>query len=147
MFAVRRTALTVLLWKIHRALYRATGGRFGSRLGRLRVLLLVTRGRRSGERREVALNYFEHERTPIVVGSNAGDDRHPAWYLNLEAEPVAEIHVAGSVRHVRARRAGGEERERLWRRLVALDPSYETYRVRTSREIPIVLLEPLDRPA
>lgn len=142
---MRRNPITILGWKIHRALYRVSGGRLGSRVGRLPVLLLSTRGRRSGERRDVALNYLEEDGTPVVIGSNAGDERHPAWYLNLEADPDAEVRIGATARRVRARRATGEERDRLWRRVVSLDRSYETYRRRTSREIPIVLLEPIDR--
>ena len=134
----------VLAWRVHRLIYRLSGGRVGTRLGAMRVLLLTTTGRRSGRAHDVALNYFEDAGRPVVIASNAGDDRHPAWYLNLRAHPEAEIRVGTRTQPVRARLPEGSERERLWRRLVALDPSYEVYERRTSRPIPVVVLDPAD---
>ena len=143
--AVRRTGLVLALWKLHRRIYRATGGRLGSRLGPWRVLLLETKGRRSGEARPVALNYFEDAGRLVVVASSAGDDRHPAWWLNLRAAPETTVRLGGQMRTVRAREVEGPERDRLWERLVAIDPSYDEYRTRTRRRIPVVVLEPVHR--
>ena len=110
----------------------------------MRVLLLTVIGRRSGRPQEVALNYFEgDDGQPVVIASNAGDDRHPAWYVNLRAHPNAAVRLGTETRRVRARTTIGPERERLWRRVVELDPSYEEYRRRTVRPIPVVVLEPL----
>lgn len=79
--AVRRTPLVELGWRIHRALYRASGGRIGARVGPLPVLLLTVRGRRSGEPRTVALNYLQDGRRLVVFASHAGEHRHPPWLL------------------------------------------------------------------
>lgn len=77
-----------------------------------------------------------------MIGSYARKDRHPAWYLNLAARPEAEARLGSRLIRVRASTASGAERERLWRRVVAADPAYAEYQARTSREIPVVILEP-----
>ncbi len=143
--AVRRNALVLALWRLHRRVYRASGGRVGSRLGPWRVLLLETRGRTSGQPRAVTLNYFEDAGGLVVIASSAGDDRHPAWWLNLRAHPDAKVRLGGEARDVRAREVEGPERDRLWARLITIDPSYEVYRTRTSRRIPVVVLERRER--
>lgn len=125
---------------VHRAIYRASGGRLGAWLT-APMLLLTTRGRRSGAPRTVPLLYVPDGERFVVVGSNAGDDRPPAWWLNLEAEPRASIQVGPDRHDVVARRAVGEERARLWSLLVSTHAGYREYERRTSREIPIVILE------
>jgi proline iminopeptidase len=107
------------------------------------ALLLTTTGRKSGERRDVALNYFSDGDSYIVVASYAGEDRDPAWWRNLKANPDAELRVGGRRIRVRAREADGAERERLWTRLVATDPAYAEYQERTKRRLPVVVLEPV----
>ena len=77
--AVRRTRLIEIMWKLHRFVYRASGGRVGGAFGGAPVLLLITTGRRSGEPRPVTLTYFEDGDRLVVVASNTGEDRHPAW--------------------------------------------------------------------
>lgn len=129
-----------LFWRLHRAFVRLTGGRFG-RVGPLPVLLLTTRGRKSGEPRAVALNYIRDDDTFVVIGSNVGEDRDPGWWKNLKANPVAEILVDGKRIRVRARVCEGAKRQLLWDRIVALDPAYEEYQRRTDRRIPVVALE------
>jgi F420H(2)-dependent quinone reductase len=131
-----------LFWRIHRAFVRLTGGRF-ARVGALPVLLLTTRGRKSGERRDVALNYIRDDEAYVVIGSYAGEDRDPAWWLNLKAHPDAEILVDGRRIHVRARRCDGAKRQLLWDRIVYRDRAYAEYQRRTNREIPVVALEPI----
>ena len=79
----------------------------------------------------------------IIVASNGGDDRHPAWWLNLKANPIAQIQVGRVVNQVRAREATELERNRLWPHLVGMYSVYDDYQRRTSRKIPIVFLEPL----
>jgi deazaflavin-dependent oxidoreductase (nitroreductase family) len=143
--AVRRNPIVMLAWRLHRWIYQVSGGRLGFRLGAMRVLLLTTRGRRSGKLHRVALNYFEDDQgQPVIVASYAGEDRHPAWYLNLEAHSVAEAQIRRERRRVTARTTIGAERERLWTRLVKIDPSYAVYERRTARQIPVVVLEPGD---
>ena len=111
--AVRRTRLIEIVWKLHRFVYRASGGRVGGAFGGAPVLLLITTGRRSGEPRSVTLTYFEDGDRLVVVASNTGEDRHPAWWLNLQEHPDAAVQVGATTTRVRAKEAVGEERERL----------------------------------
>jgi deazaflavin-dependent oxidoreductase (nitroreductase family) len=122
--------------------YRLTKGRVGGRLMDMPVLLLTTTGRRSGQERTVPLTYFEDGDALLVVGSKGGSPRHPDWYLNLGADPEVEVQVGGEHRLLRARTATAEEAERLWPMVLARAPVYGKYRTKTSREIPLVLLEP-----
>jgi deazaflavin-dependent oxidoreductase (nitroreductase family) len=134
-----------VLWWLHRAIHRVTGGRLGtSQAGedRLGTLFLRTIGRRTGEARETALFYLADGPDIVVVASNAGADRDPAWWRNLQAEPDAEVEIARRRRPVRARLALGPERERLWARIVAVSDDYAAYEDATDRPIPVVLLEP-----
>ena len=143
MAAVRRNAFVELFWKIHPALYRLTGGRVLGRLLGLPVLLLTTTGRRSGQPRTRALTYLPDGEHTVVIASFLGEPRHPDWWLNLRAHPEATIQRGATTTRVRAREAEGEERERLWRAVVATTPDYAEYARRTSRRIPVVVLEPI----
>jgi len=106
------------------------------------TLLLTTRGRRSGALRRTGLIYGEDDGNYVVVGSNAGSDHHPHWYLNLLAEPRARVQVAAETFDAVAREAEGEERARLWQAMTEIFPQYKSYRKKTSRKIPVVVLEP-----
>jgi F420H(2)-dependent quinone reductase len=134
-----------LVTRLHPVVYRATGGRWfvGSNFGVQNVLVTVT-GRRTGKVREVPLFAFADGDRMVVIGSNAGGDREPAWVGNLRANPHARLRVGRSHRPVRARETEGEERERLWALASAGYPGYETYRARTSRTIPVIVLEPVE---
>ena len=140
--AVRRTRFIEIIWKLHRFVYRLSGGRLGAAFGGAPVLLLITTGRRSGEPRPVTLTYFEDGERLVVIASNAGEDRHPAWWLNLKEQPDATVQIGDITTRVRAVEAVGEERERLWAELIRRDSAYEKYRLRTDRQIPVVLLRP-----
>ena len=133
--------LLALITAIHRFVYRISGGRLGGRLGRRDMLLLTTVGRKSGLERTAPLLYVSHGDDFVVVASNAGDERAPAWWLNLGARPEATVRVGRETCGVRARRATHDEVSRLWPLLEASYGSYASYRERTSREIPVVLLE------
>jgi deazaflavin-dependent oxidoreductase (nitroreductase family) len=133
--------LLALVTHLHRALYRLSGGRVGGNLAGIRVLLLTTRGRRSGLPRSLPLLYVEAGTGWVVVASNAGDDRDPAWWRNLLACPEASVQVGRERHAVRARRATPEEETALWPKLVAAYGPYARYRERTLREIPIAILE------
>ncbi len=110
---------------------------------RIGTLFLTTTGRKSGEKRTTPIFFIRDGRNLVVVASNAGDDRDPAWYLNLIANRDAEVKIAaGGVTRVHARDATDEERPRLWPELVRLNPAYMRYVDRTSRPLPIVILEP-----
>ena len=139
---VRRSRLTTLFWRVHRWLYLASGGRLGVGILGQSALLLTTVGHKSGEPRRVALFYFPHGESYVVVASNAGAPHHPHWYHNLMATPEAEVRIGRRRLAVRAREAEGEERERHWAQVVAADPTYAEYQKRTERRIPLVVLEP-----
>jgi len=130
---------------IHTHLYELSGGTIGARVRAAPVLVLTTRGRRSGKLRTTPLLYLTDGERLVVVASNGGAPRNPGWFFNLEAHPDAVVQVRREHRRVQARRATAEERDRYWRQLVAIYPAYESYRAKTSREIPLVVLEPRDR--
>jgi F420H(2)-dependent quinone reductase len=127
---------------IHRRVYRLTGGRVGGHIGKLSVLLLTTTGRKSGQPRTQPLVYTRTGDGYAVIASKGGAAQHPLWYLNLRANPLAEVTVGSETQKVRGRDAEGEERERLWRVLADLYPGYDRYAQKTSRRIPVVVLEP-----
>ena len=140
--AVRKTKLMQLVWKWPPRIYRATGGRvLGSMMG-LPVLLLNTRGRKSGAPRTSALMYLPEGGAAVVVGSYAGEPRHPDWWLNLLADPHGTVQRGRTVTAIVAREAEGTERERLWNEFVRRDSGYAEYARRTTRRIPVVVLQP-----
>jgi len=128
--------------KIHAWVYRRTGGRIGHTAGSLRNLLLTTTGRRSGEQRTVPLTYMADGPRYVLVASNGGSDRHPAWWLNLVADPHATIQVGPRTLAVVARRAEGADHARLWPAVKKMNPFYGQYELITDRDIPVVILEP-----
>jgi F420H(2)-dependent quinone reductase len=124
----------------HAAIYRATSGKVAGRMFDSPVLLLSTTGRRTGKERTTPLLYLEDDRDLVVVASNGGAKEHPAWYLNLKSEPEARVRVNDRTLRVRAEEATGEEKRRLWSRLVEMYSPYASYQRRTEREIPVVVL-------
>ena len=128
---------------LHVAVYRASGGRvFGSFRGGP-ILLLTTQGRKSGRARVTPLLYVRDGDAFVVVASNGGMDWEPAWWLNLQANPVARVQAGPRVFRARAERVESEDRARLWPRLVRMYPGYEGYQRRVSREIALVRLQPV----
>jgi deazaflavin-dependent oxidoreductase (nitroreductase family) len=124
-------------------LFRMTGGRLGARFrGGAPVCLVTTRGRKSGVLRTVALLYLQDGERVVIVGSKGGMSHHPAWYLNLRADPRCEVEIGRTRTSMRARVAAPDERRALWLRLVAMYPDYDDYQGRTTREIPVVVCEP-----
>ena len=138
-------------WRAHRALYRASRGRFLWTTSNKRgwgALLLTTIGRRSGRERSVIIGYIEDGPNLVTLAMNGGDEGHPSWWLNLEAHPEAVVRAARQrPRPVRARRSLGEERDRLWQRWAAVDPKLDAYAGRRSTETPVIVLEPVTDPA
>ena len=130
------------LLALHQLVYERTGGLIGHRLGRGRMLLLRTRGRKSGKARTAALLYLEDGDNRVVVGSKGGSDRPPAWLLNLEADPAVEVQVRTRRYQARARVATPAERGRLWPLFTEVWPDYRRYQEQTTREIPLVILSP-----
>jgi deazaflavin-dependent oxidoreductase (nitroreductase family) len=131
------------LWgKLNVPLYRLSRGRLFGRVGRAPVLLLTTTGRRSGESRTAPVLYHRDGERIVVIGSNAGNQRAPAWALNLEANPDCEVEVGARRSTARARVAQGEERERLWNAMSDQFGGFEQYRERTDRDIRVFVLDP-----
>ncbi len=131
-----------LVTRLHGLLFRRTNGRFGRSVRGMPVLVLETRGRKSGKPRSVPLLFVEDAGDWVVIASSGGDPRHPAWFLNLEAEPHGTVITAAGRRPVDATVTGGEERERLFGRLAEVYSGFHAYRDRTTRELPIVRLRP-----
>lgn len=122
-------------------LLRISRGRIGSKLGRQRILLLHTVGRKSGVERTIPIAYFETEGRYLIVASNWGKDRNADWYLNLKANPNARLGIDGRLVSVTAREAQGEEYDRLWKFATERHPPYLDYQKMTSRRIPIMIFE------
>jgi deazaflavin-dependent oxidoreductase (nitroreductase family) len=126
--------------------YVESDGRKGHQYYGTPTLLLTTRGRRSGLLRRTALIYGRDGDNYLVVASNGGSPHHPAWYLNLVAEPEVHVQVRGDRFRARARTAGADERPALWRTMASIFPTYDRYLAkagRAGREMPLVILEPL----
>jgi len=107
-------------------------------------LLLTTVGRRSGEPQQLPLFYGKVPGGYAIVASKGGAPSHPAWYLNLEAQPVVDVQVRARKFKARARVAEGEERAAIWQQMLEVWPFYEEYQANTDREIPVVVLEPIE---
>jgi deazaflavin-dependent oxidoreductase (nitroreductase family) len=122
--------------------YRETGGQVGYRWNDAPTLLLTTVGRRTGEPRTSALIFGQDGDDYLVVASMGGAPQHPQWYLNLTANPVAEIQVLADRMPVLARTAADDERARLWKIVTGVWPNYDAYQARTERIIPVVVLSP-----
>ena len=127
---------------IHKLLFRLSNGRLLGRLEGHGVLILVTRGRRTGKPRLSPLLYFRFEGSSdlIVVASNYGQDHHPAWYLNIAAEQNVSVETDGERFVAEARITRGEERAALFDKVVAANPRFAGYRAATNRQIPVVAL-------
>ena len=134
-----------VLHRIDRPVYRLTRGRytFAALLAGLPVVMLTTTGARSGIRRTSPVLGFPTADGLVVIASNYGQRRHPAWYHNLRANPEGEVTVEGATRRFRAREAEGERRDRIWRAALEVYPGWSAYERRaTERRIAVFVLEP-----
>jgi deazaflavin-dependent oxidoreductase (nitroreductase family) len=131
-----------LIGEEHIRRYRETNGAVGYLWNGVPTLLLTTTGRRSGEPRTSALIYAPDGDDYLVVASTGGAPKHPSWYLNLAANPAAEIQVLGDHIAVTAHTATDDEKPRLWRIVTDAWPNYDVYQTRTDRVIPVVVLSP-----
>ena len=122
--------------------YRETGGKVGHewRNGS-KILLLTTKGRKTGEPRTSPLIYENDGDRYVIVASKGGAPEHPGWYRNLSKNPDVELQVMDEVFPAQARTAEGEERDRLWKLAAQQWPAYDDYKQKTEREIPVVVLE------
>lgn len=121
--------------------YVETDGRKGHRWRGAHTLLLTTRGRKSGKLRRTALIYGRDGDRYLVVGSRGGANAHPAWYLNLVADREVQVQVGDQRFKAHAVIATKRQQPRLWRSMVSIWPEYERYQAKTTRDIPVVILE------
>jgi len=137
------TPVSTRISRFHGWLLRRTGGRLRRSwlfAGGQPVISLTTTGRKSGKPRSTAVACFVDGDRLVSAGMNLGKPQHPAWALNLIANPQATIAIAGETVDVIARKAAGEERERLWSRWVELQPSAQAFEDLAGREVPLFVL-------
>jgi deazaflavin-dependent oxidoreductase (nitroreductase family) len=120
--------------------YRRSGGKIAGRLFGAPLLLLTTTGRRSGKPWTVPLMYQTDRDRWVIVASNGGSDRHPAWWLNLRAHPEATIEIGRETYPITAAATSGEEYERLFRSMADMYKGYDQYAKKTTRMMPVVVL-------
>ena len=135
-------SITGQILRVHQRIYEATDGRIGHGTIGVPTLLLRTRGRRSGATRTNALAYARDGDAYLVVASKGGAPQHPAWYLNLDANPDVEIQVKGDKMRAHARTATPDEKAKLWPIMTSEWPDYDRYQEQTDRDIPVVVLQP-----
>lgn len=121
--------------------YVETDGKKGHLFHGMPTLLLTTRGRRTGKQRRTALIYGRDGDRYVLVASNGGAPKHPAWYLNLLEQPNVEVQVGPDKFSARARAATAEEKPRLWQTMTSIFPRYDAYQRKAGRDIPVVILE------
>jgi deazaflavin-dependent oxidoreductase (nitroreductase family) len=134
-----------LFGRLHARLYRLLGGRFVDSVGFGRkVLLLTTTGRKSGVQRTTPLVYMPFGDGVIIYPSNGGKETPPAWWLNLQANPVATIQIRNALHEVRARAATDVEYAEAWPKAAEYNPHWRQYAESVARNIPLVILEGVD---
>jgi deazaflavin-dependent oxidoreductase (nitroreductase family) len=126
------------------ARYEASGGRDGGTLEGAPVVILTTVGRRSGKLRKAPLMRVTDGHSYAAIGSVGGDDKHPAWYLNLLAEPDVMLQDGDEVKRYRGRVVEAADEQQWLTRAIAAWPDYAVYPTRTDRHIPVVVLDPID---
>lgn len=131
----------MLFGQEHVKRYQQTDGAEGHDWQGTTVLILTTTGRHSGEARSTPLIYGKRDGDYVVVASKGGAEEHPAWYLNLSAQPEVSVQVRGDRFKARARTATSEEKPALWRMMTERWPPYDEYQHKTKRDIPVVVLE------
>lgn len=128
---------------LHVGLYRLTGGKIGGVMGKFKVLILTTKGRKSGKILSAPLGYFERDGGYFIVASNSGNDKHPSWYYNIKGNPGdVTIQVKDKKMKVNPEIILGEARRPLYDWIVSIAPNYGEYEKTTTREIPLVFLKP-----
>ncbi len=128
--------------KLNVPVYRLSRGRLMNKVGTGPVLLLTSTGRRSGQKRTAPVLYLRDGESYVVVGSNAGNVRAPAWSYNLKANPDAEIEIRGKRQAVHAHVAEGQERAELWRKVNQMYEGFDDYDANTARDIAVFVLDP-----
>jgi deazaflavin-dependent oxidoreductase (nitroreductase family) len=128
---------------LHRAMFNLTGGRLGGKFRGSPTLMLTTTGRKTGKEPTWPLLALPVGDGYAIAGSNSGYDQHPAWYLNLKANPEVTFEVRGQRTKARARDATPQERAELYPKFIDVYSGYRDYEAATDRKIPVVLLEPI----
>jgi len=126
----------------HVRVYRETDGEEGHDWQGTQTLILTTTGRKSGKKRDTPLIYGRHDGDFLIVASKGGADTPPTWFLNLQADPEAEIQVKAEHMTVHARVASDAEKQELWPIMTKEWPQYDEYQQKTERQIPVVVLQP-----
>jgi F420H(2)-dependent quinone reductase len=134
----------MFIFKILVFLYNVSGGRIGGKMGQVPVLLLTTVGRKSGKQRTLPLVYIMDGPAYVITASAGGADKNPGWFFNIRSNPQATIQVKDKHIKVTAEVAEPEKKSELWSRLVEVAPNFAGYQKRTSREIPMVILHPVE---
>ncbi len=124
----------------HVKLYRSTNGKAGGVIQGLPVLLLTTTGRKSGKERTVPLVFIEDDGNRYITASAAGAPTHPAWFLNLQAQPAVQVQIGADTRAVTAEVVGPEQRDELWALFIKAGSFFGDYQKKTTRVIPIIKL-------
>lgn len=133
-----------VLTTIHIAAYRLSGGRLGTTLFGMPMLLLTTIGRRTGKLRTAPLLYLPIDDIFVLVASNGGARYSPTWWYNLQTYPQALVQIGPFRGRVDTRQATSEERLRFWPKLLQVYPTYDRYQALTDRLIPVVVVKPID---
>ena len=145
---MNKATLTQLLMKrmsnVHVCLYRRSGGQIGKQFLGGDVLMLTVTGRKSGQPRTLPLMYVRDGDNFVIIASNAGLDSHPTWWLNLQANPIAEVQIGSQRWRVKAEQASPEEKARLWLQMAHMYPGFDIYQRNTQRDIPLVKLQPIE---
>lgn len=137
------SALSKFFMSVPLFLYQKTNGRIGGQMGKFKVLILTTKGRKSGKIHVTPVGYFERDGGYVVVASNAGRARNPAWYYNIQGNPNdVSIQVMDKKMKVTPQIILGEPRRKLYDWIVSIAPNFGAYEKKTPREIPLVLLKP-----
>lgn len=126
--------------KVHTRIYRLTGGRIGARMGWIDVALVETVGRKSGQLRCVPIACYPYRDSIVVSASNSGKESHPAWYLNMQANPTVTVQLGNERYKARAEDVAEEERAALWATIVPLNKHQGEYLQKAERKIPLVWL-------
>lgn len=129
----------------HVALYRLSGGKIGGGMFGGRVLLLTTKGNKTGKSRTVPVMYFDHDGKRVVIASFGGSPTHPAWFKNMQTTPEATVEVGREKYRAKPVILSGDERSAVWKHVIAQMPRFAEYdqKVAGRREIPVVALEPI----
>jgi len=132
----------VINWKYfgraHKLLYKLSGGRFGARMGWIDVALVTTTGRKTGKRRTVPIACYPYRDSVAVSASNSGMESHPAWYLNMLANPRVTVQLGRETFEAMAEEVAADQREALWASVVKINKHQGEYLAMVEREIPLV---------